>query len=108
MSYLVVCIIESFPLTLRLYRNSTKSMSLPLAFYESQLMSDEKIIRNGAYFARVSDTFTRHFLIFAVANQFDYLNILLPVYAPSFKRTSSKPVTLLTVCSPIGANSTPR
>lgn len=36
---------------------------LALAFYESQILSDEEIIRNGAYFARVGDTFTRHFLI---------------------------------------------
>jgi len=36
---------------------------LELAFYESQLLSEEELIRNGAYFARVGDSFTRHFLI---------------------------------------------
>jgi SAM-dependent methyltransferase len=36
---------------------------LELAFYESQILSDEEVIRNGAYFARVGDTLTRHFLI---------------------------------------------
>jgi len=34
-----------------------------LAFYESQLLGDEDLIRNGAYFAMVGDTLTRHFLM---------------------------------------------
>ena len=36
---------------------------LELAFYESQLLDDEALIRNGAYFAKVGDTLTRHFLM---------------------------------------------
>ncbi len=36
---------------------------LEIAFYESNILSDEEIIRNGAYFARVGDIFTRHYLI---------------------------------------------
>lgn len=36
---------------------------LELAFYESQILPDEEIIRNGAYFAKVGDHFTRHFLM---------------------------------------------
>ena len=36
---------------------------LELAFYESRILSDEEIIRNGAYFARVGDRLTRHFLM---------------------------------------------
>ena len=36
---------------------------LELAYYESKILTDEEIIRNGAYFARVGDTLTRHFLI---------------------------------------------
>lgn len=36
---------------------------LELAFHESRLLTDDEIIRNAAYFARVGDTFTRHFLI---------------------------------------------
>lgn len=36
---------------------------LQLAFYESQLLDDVELIRNGAYFARVGDTLTRHFLM---------------------------------------------
>ena len=36
---------------------------LELAFYENQILSDKELVRNGAYFARVGDTFTRHFLM---------------------------------------------
>jgi SAM-dependent methyltransferase len=36
---------------------------LELAYYESKILSDEQIIRNGAYFARVGTTLTRHFLM---------------------------------------------
>ncbi|MDZ7698720.1 MAG: DNA methyltransferase [Deltaproteobacteria bacterium] len=36
---------------------------LELAFYENQILSDKELLRNGAYFARVGDTFTRHFLM---------------------------------------------
>ena len=36
---------------------------LELAFYESQILSEEEILRNGAYFAKVNGQPTRHFLI---------------------------------------------
>ena len=36
---------------------------LELAFYESQLLADEDLIRNGAYFARVGGTLTHHFVM---------------------------------------------
>lgn len=36
---------------------------LELAYYESKILTDEEIIRNGAYFARVGNTLTRHFLV---------------------------------------------
>lgn len=36
---------------------------LELAFYESRIFSDPELLRNGAYFARVGDTLTRHFLM---------------------------------------------
>jgi SAM-dependent methyltransferase len=36
---------------------------LELAYYESKILTNEEIIRNGAYFARVGDTLTRHFLM---------------------------------------------
>ena len=36
---------------------------LELAYYESQILNDEEIIRNGAYFSRVGNVFTRHYLM---------------------------------------------
>jgi hypothetical protein len=36
---------------------------LKLAFHENQLLPDDELIRNAAYFARVNDTYTRHFLM---------------------------------------------
>lgn len=36
---------------------------LELAYYESKILTDEEIVRNGAYFARVGNTLTRHFLM---------------------------------------------
>jgi DNA modification methylase len=36
---------------------------LELAFYENQLLDDEELIRNAGYFARIGDTYTRHFLM---------------------------------------------
>ena len=36
---------------------------LALSFYESLILTDEEILRNGAYFARVKGKFTRHFLM---------------------------------------------
>ena len=33
-----------------------------MAYYESQQLSEEELIKNGAYFARVGESFTRHFL----------------------------------------------
>lgn len=52
-----------FPSKLELVPQINEMYELELAYYESRLLSDEEIIRNGAYFARVSDTFTRHFLM---------------------------------------------
>ncbi|MBM3300782.1 MAG: hypothetical protein FJY85_12610, partial [Deltaproteobacteria bacterium] len=36
---------------------------LQLAFYENRIMADEELFRNGAYFAKVGDRYTRHFLM---------------------------------------------
>lgn len=36
---------------------------LELAFFESSLLSDDEVVRNGAYFARVGDRLTRHYLM---------------------------------------------
>lgn len=52
-----------FPRHLELVPQLNEVYELELAFYESQIMSDEEIIRNGAYFAKVGDHLTRHFLM---------------------------------------------
>jgi hypothetical protein len=52
-----------FPAHLEPVPQLNEVYELALAFYESQVLSDQEIIHNGAYFARVRDTFTRHFLI---------------------------------------------
>lgn len=36
---------------------------LEIAFYENRLLTKGEIIRNGAYFAQIGDTYTRHFLM---------------------------------------------
>ncbi|MCL6611226.1 MAG: hypothetical protein K6T66_06775 [Peptococcaceae bacterium] len=52
-----------FPSHLELVPQLNEVYELELAFYESRVLSDEEIIKNGAYFARVGDRLTRHFLI---------------------------------------------
>lgn len=52
-----------FPAHLEPVPQLNELYELELAFYESQILSDEEIIRNGAYFAHVGDTLTRHFLM---------------------------------------------
>jgi SAM-dependent methyltransferase len=52
-----------FPMHLGLVPQLNEVYELELAFFESQILSDEEIIRNGAYFAQVGDRLTRHFLI---------------------------------------------
>jgi len=52
-----------FPARLELVPQLNEVYELELAFHESRILSDEEIVRNGAYFARVGDTLTRHFLI---------------------------------------------
>jgi tRNA G10 N-methylase Trm11 len=36
---------------------------LEIAFYEHHLLSDEELLRNAAYFAKVGDVYTNHFLM---------------------------------------------
>ncbi|MFH1147522.1 MAG: DNA methyltransferase [Pseudomonadota bacterium] len=55
--------LKLFPKHIEVVPQLTEVYELELAFYESRMLSDEEIIRNGAYFARVGDEFTRHFLI---------------------------------------------
>ena len=52
-----------FPTHLELVPQLNEVYELELAHYESKILTEEGIIRNGAYFARVGDTLTRHFLI---------------------------------------------
>ncbi len=52
-----------FPSRLELVPQLNEVYELELAFYESQILSDEEILRNGAYFAKVGDHYTRHFLM---------------------------------------------
>ncbi len=52
-----------FPRHLELVPQLNEVYELELAYYESKILTDEGIIRNGAYFARVGDTLTRHFLM---------------------------------------------
>ncbi|WP_041280360.1 DNA methyltransferase [Desulfosudis oleivorans] len=47
----------------QLIPNLNDLYELELAFYEQQVLSDEELLRNSAYFARVCNNFTRHFLI---------------------------------------------
>ncbi len=52
-----------FPPHLELLPSVDERYELELAFYESRILSDAELIRNGAYFARVGDALTRHFLM---------------------------------------------
>jgi hypothetical protein len=52
-----------FPSHLELLPQVNEVYELQLAFLESQVLHDEEVIRNGAYFASVNDNLTRHFLI---------------------------------------------
>ncbi len=52
-----------FPTHLELLPEVNERYELELAFYESQVLSDREILRNGAYFARVGEVLTRHFLM---------------------------------------------
>jgi len=52
-----------FPSHLELLPQVNQVYELELAFLESHLLTDDEIIRNGAYFAQVGDTLTRHFLM---------------------------------------------
>ncbi|RLG27706.1 hypothetical protein DRN98_10545, partial [Methanosarcinales archaeon] len=52
-----------FPNHLRLVPQLNEVYELELAYYESQILSNEEILRNSAYFASVNNRPTRHFLI---------------------------------------------
>jgi len=52
-----------FPPHLELVPQLNEVYELELAFHESRILSEDEIVRNGAYFARVRDNLTRHFLM---------------------------------------------
>lgn len=52
-----------FPADYQLLPNLGDFYELELAFYESQILSSKELLGNGAYFARVGNSFTRHFLM---------------------------------------------
>jgi DNA modification methylase len=52
-----------FPNHLEITPQINEVYELALAFYESQILNDNELIENGAYFARVGKRFTKHFLI---------------------------------------------
>ena len=52
-----------FPQHLELVPQLNEVYELELAYLESRILDDDEIIRNGAYFARVGDRLTRHFLM---------------------------------------------
>jgi len=54
---------ELFPPERQLLPNLNDLYELELALYEHMLMSDEELARNGAYFAKVNGSYTRHFLM---------------------------------------------
>jgi len=54
---------QLFPPERQLLPNLDDVYELKLAFYENQLLADEELVRNAAYFARIGDTCTRHFLM---------------------------------------------
>jgi len=48
-----------FPSHLELVPQLNEVYELELAFYESQILSDDEIVHNGAYFARVGERLPR-------------------------------------------------
>jgi tRNA G10 N-methylase Trm11 len=52
-----------FPDSFELVPQLNEVYELELAFYESQTLSDEELLRNGAYFASINGQPTRHFLM---------------------------------------------
>jgi hypothetical protein len=54
-----------FPQNRKPIPNLTDIYELELAFYENLILTDEQLIRNGAYFSRIDGQYTRHFLMCA-------------------------------------------
>jgi len=56
---------DLFPRNRELLSNLNDIYELEIAFYENRLLSDEELIRNAAYFAKINEKYTRHFLMCA-------------------------------------------
>jgi len=54
---------QLFPLERQLVPHLDDVYELELAFYENELLSDQELVRNAAYFSRIGDIHTRHFLM---------------------------------------------
>jgi hypothetical protein len=52
-----------FSKNLELISRVNETYELELAYLESRLLNETEIIRNSAYFERVGDRFTRHYLM---------------------------------------------
>lgn len=52
-----------FPSHLEITPQLNEVYELALAFYESQILNDDELVKNGAYFARVGKKFSKHFLM---------------------------------------------
>ena len=50
---------------LQIIPNIKEVYELALAFYESQILSDDELLRNGAYFSRIEGSATNHYLMCA-------------------------------------------
>ena len=80
---------------------------LEIAFYESQILSDEELLHNGAYL-RGSATDSPVISSCAAANPFGCQSIHRPVSDLSFGRTSSKQVMRPMACFPTEASFHPQ
>ena len=52
-----------FPKHLEIIPQLNEVYELALAFYESRLLSEDELVQNGAYFARVGKRLTRHYMM---------------------------------------------
>jgi len=80
-----------FPTERALLPNLDDVYELQLAFYENLILSDAELLRNGAYFAKVGETYTRH-----------------RGSSPFLRRTSSELATRHMACFRIAGSSTHR
>src|SRR6056297_118723 len=52
-----------FPQNVVLTPQLNEVYELALAYYESRILTEEELIQNGAYFSRIGDQFTNHYLM---------------------------------------------